>query len=138
MGPNDYMTHAKQILEMSQTEIYLQFKSKYPEIKIGQRVFKKCKPFFAKPSSAEDRVSCCCRTHVEARMLFNDCTKFRRAVLSQQQFTAEGPQPEVNTHLSDHVNETLCQKEKEEITKVSKLHLSSGKGIYKYKLLNNF
>ena len=137
VGPNDYMTHAKQILEMSQTEVYLQFKSKYPEIKIGQRVFEKCKPFFVKPTSAEDRVSCCCRTHVEARMLFNDCMKFRRAVLSQQQFTAEGPQPEVYTHLSDLVNETLCQKEEEEIYHQKKcLHRECGNcGVDKLRLL---
>ena len=68
---NTYLTHEKQLLDKSQTEVYLKFKKKYPEIKIGQRTFKKCKPFFLKPAKEEDRVSCCCRTHVEARMVFN-------------------------------------------------------------------
>lgn len=34
-----YMTHEKHILEKSQTEAYMEFKDKYPDIKIGQRTF---------------------------------------------------------------------------------------------------
>ena len=34
-----YLSHEKHLLEKCQTEVYIEFKQKYPEIKIGQRAF---------------------------------------------------------------------------------------------------
>ena len=85
----------------------------YPEIKIGQRSFEKCKPFFAKPAREEDRVSCCCRTHVQARMLFNHCMNFRKSVA--QMGSSEGQNDRhkypLFSHLADIVQQTLCPKQ---------------------------
>ena len=109
-----YMTHEKQLLDKSQTEVYLEFKSKYPEIKIGQRTFEKCKPFFVKPAREEDRVSCCCRTHVEARMLFTQCMNFRKSVVAKMELSKgqnDQPQYPVFSHLTDIVQQTLCPKQ---------------------------
>lgn len=45
VSPNVYVSHEKQILEKTQTEAFLEFRDKYPDIKMGQHSFEKCKPF---------------------------------------------------------------------------------------------
>jgi hypothetical protein len=35
-----------QVIEKTQTDAYIDFVAKYPDIKIGQRTFDKLKPFF--------------------------------------------------------------------------------------------
>jgi hypothetical protein len=55
------MPHAKHFLEMSQTEMFLGFKAKYPNVKIGQRRFESCKPFFVVAARPEDRITCACK-----------------------------------------------------------------------------
>ena len=104
--PNDYCEHEKHILEKNQNEIYDEFKQKYPDIKMRQRSFESCKPFFVVPARPADRNSCCCRAHVEIRMLFAACMKFRKTVINDGQ-AAEYP---VYDHLNDAVNVTLCAK----------------------------
>ncbi len=46
IGPKNYYEHEKQILERTQNKINEEFKKKYPEVKMGQKTFEKCKPFF--------------------------------------------------------------------------------------------
>ena len=101
LAPKIYVTHPKQILEKTQTEAYMEFKIKYPEIKMGQRMFESCKPFYIATPRSQDRVSCCCRIHVETRMLFQSCMEFRRKL--EERYT-------LYKHMSDLVNETLCPK----------------------------
>ena len=45
LGPKEYIEHEKQILEKTQSEIFQDFKKKYPEIGIKWRAFENCKPF---------------------------------------------------------------------------------------------
>ena len=106
VGPNDYCEHEKHILEKMQNEIYDEFKQKYPDIKMRQRSFESCKPFFVVPARPADRNSCCCRVHVEIRMLLAACMKFRKTVVNDGQ-AVEYP---VYDHLNDAVNVTLCAK----------------------------
>ena len=54
---------------MTQTEAFLTFKRKYPDVKIGQRVFEECRPFYVIPPSTQDPNSCCCRVHVDSKWL---------------------------------------------------------------------
>ena len=55
----------------------------------------------------QDRQSCCCRVHIEIRMLFKACMTFRRNVLKGEDETETYP---VYEHLSDIISETLCNK----------------------------
>lgn len=73
-----YVQHEKQILEMTQTKVFLAFKRKYPDVKMGQRAFEKCRPFYVIPPRTQDRNSCCCRVHVDMRMAFKSCMGFRK------------------------------------------------------------
>ena len=104
LAPKTYVSHPKQILEKTQTEAYHEFKTKYPEIKMGQRSFEKYKPFYIATPKSQDRITCCCRIHVETRMVFQSCMEFRR------QLTQRPDEYIVYKHLSDLVNETLCSK----------------------------
>ena len=108
IGPNKYLEHEKQILEKTQTEIFNEFKVKYPTVKMCQRSVESCKPFFVVPARPADRNSCCCRAHVEIRMLFIDCMKFRKNVIKQQ--PDKGRDYPTYEHLNDLVNCTLCPK----------------------------
>lgn len=107
VGPKQYVFHEKQVLEKTQTEVYEEFKAKFPEVHMGQRAFEKCKPFYVIETRPQDRQSCCCRAHVEIRMLFKACMAFRRNLLKEEDETERYP---VYEHLSDLINETLCNK----------------------------
>ena len=78
IAANEYIEHDKQVMEMTQNEAFNEFKAKFPDVKMGQRTFENCKPFYVVPDRPQDRNSCCCRTHVETRMLFTTCINYRR------------------------------------------------------------
>jgi hypothetical protein len=108
LAPKTYVTHAKQVLEKTQTEAYLEFKQKYPDIQMGQRSFDSCKPFYISTPRSQDRVSCCCRIHVETRIVFQSCMEFRR------QLSHCPEEYVVYKHMTDLVNDTLCPKQQNE------------------------
>ena len=70
-----------------------------------QRTFESCKPFYIATPKSQDRISCCCRIHVETKTVFQSCTEFRR---KHDQLPDEYIAYE---HLSDLVNQTLCPKQ---------------------------
>jgi hypothetical protein len=71
LGPNIYASHMAQVIEETQTDAYIDFVAKYPDIKIGQRTFDKLNPFFVRPASEKDRNTCCCRYHTESNRKIN-------------------------------------------------------------------
>lgn len=72
-----------------------------------QRSFESCKPFFVIAPRSQDKVTCCCRLHVETRMLFQTCMEFQRNVLAAK---GENDTFSVFEHLDDIVKQTLCPK----------------------------
>lgn len=92
-----------------QTEVYKEFRNKYPDIHMGQRAFEKCKPFYVIEPRPQDRQSCCCCMHVEICMLFKECMTFRREVLKGKP-EAERKRYPVFEHITDLVEETMCNK----------------------------
>ena len=73
-----------QVIEKSQTDAYIDFVAKYPDIKIGQITFDKLKPFFVRPASEKDRNTCCCRYHIQSNLLFKSCMKFRKSKIQSK------------------------------------------------------
>ncbi|CAG2234147.1 unnamed protein product [Mytilus edulis] len=59
IGPREYVSQQIHLLEKTQTEVFLEFKAKYPDFKISQRY----KPFFVMPVKEKHRNTCCCRQH---------------------------------------------------------------------------
>lgn len=74
-----------------------------------QRAFENCKPFYVVPARPQDRNSCCCRQHVEMRMLFNSCMQYRRNILSRDSDHERSRLFKVYDTLSELVNDTLCE-----------------------------
>ena len=108
MAPNEYIEHEKQVCEMTQNESFHEFKAKFPEVKMGQRTFENCKPFYVALARPEDRNSCCCRTHVETSMLFTSCMNYRKQLIKERPEREQGYP--IFTHLTDLVDKTLCPK----------------------------
>jgi hypothetical protein len=53
LGPKLYSSHMTFALERTQTEVFIDFKEKYPNVKISQRLYEIPKPYFliqARPS----------------------------------------------------------------------------------------
>ena len=46
IGKQQYVHHAKHVLEKTQTEAFLEFQQLYPDVKVKQRKFESLKPFF--------------------------------------------------------------------------------------------
>jgi hypothetical protein len=111
VGTKQYRSHAVQILEQSQSEVYTDFKSLHPDVQISQRSFEKCKPFFIRAAKPKDRIMCCRRYHLEIKHVFKSCMEFRRKL------TKNGPQGESVFKIYDSVydmcHETLCSKDQQ-------------------------
>lgn len=105
-GPKQYLEHAKHVLEQTQSEAYFNFRAQHPEVVISQRKFEQLKPYFVKGARERDRRSCLCRKHEEARLVFNECVKFRKNVLK----AAHADSPPVPSSLTEAVELTLCPK----------------------------
>ena len=113
ISPKTYSSHQIQFLEKTQTEAYLEFKSKYPEIKISQRLFENYKPFFVVPVRPKDRCTCCCQQHVEMRCVFKQWMHFRKSILKNKSNVERESYP-IFEHISDIVKLTLCQQNEDD------------------------
>ncbi|CAC5397652.1 unnamed protein product [Mytilus coruscus] len=82
------------------------FKNEYPDEKMGQRAFEKCKPYFVRTAQFKDKVTCCCRQHVEMRSPFKSCMQFRKRLLSRE----ERSEVKLYESLSELVDDTLCTR----------------------------
>ncbi|MES9904038.1 MAG: hypothetical protein ABW168_15355 [Sedimenticola sp.] len=115
IGPKMYASHTVYVLEQTQTEVYCDFKLNFPDIKMSQRVFERCKPFFVKPLRQKDRQTCCCRYHVEIRAVFKACMDFRQRVHRNKTLSHDEKQKYKKfDHISDLVQITLCAKNENE------------------------
>ena len=110
IGKGKYGVHAKHVLEKTQSECFLEFKQLHPEIKIKQRKFEQLKPFFMKSARERDRQSCLCRKHVECKIIFDACMKFRKSC-------EEDGEREVLifSFLTEAVNSTLWPKDEDSL-----------------------
>lgn len=107
-GKQQYVHHAKHVLEKTQTEAFLEFQQLHPEVKVKQRKFESLKPFFVKQATERDRRSCLCRKHVETKIVFDACMKFRKG--TGKETDNDGEYPVLKT-LTELVEKTLCPKE---------------------------
>ncbi|CAC5384777.1 unnamed protein product [Mytilus coruscus] len=73
---------------------------------MGQRAFEKCKPYFVRTAQFKDKVTCCCRQHVEMRSLFKSCMQFRKRLLSRE----GSSEVKLYESLSELVDDTLCTR----------------------------
>ncbi|CAC5425047.1 unnamed protein product [Mytilus coruscus] len=134
IGPKTYSSHQVYLLEKTQTEVYIDFTTEYPCIKLSQRSFENCKPYFIRQVRPKDRQTCCCRYHVETKSAFKSCMNFRKKLLNENDAYDEN-NVHVYDYISDIVDVTLCNKE-DNVHKISCLKRDCGEcGINKLELL---
>lgn len=110
IGKKEYIRHAKHVLEKTQTEAYQEFKELHPEVTVKQRKFESLKPFFVKQARERDRKSCLCRKHVEAKIVFGTCLKFRKETLKNREISTDDDSI-IWTSLTEVAEKTLCPKQ---------------------------
>lgn len=86
----------------------MEFQTLHPNMKIKQRKFESLKPFFVKAAKERDRKSCLCLKHVEIKILFGDCMKFRKAVLKTKD---QDEAVRVPVTITEAAEMTLCPNE---------------------------
>ncbi|XP_069104899.1 uncharacterized protein [Argopecten irradians] len=109
VGPKLYSSHMVHVLEKTQTEVFLSFRETHPEIKMCQRTFERCKPYYVVPTRPKDRNTCCCRYHVETRTVFKDCMSFRKKIIENKSEAQQREYPIYN-HLNEIIPTTFCQE----------------------------
>jgi len=109
IGPKEYVSHQIHLLEKTQIEVFLEFKAKYSDIKMSQRLFESYKPFFVMQVKQKDRNTCCCRQHIEVRSLFKKCMEFRKHLYALNP-DLDKEKCQIFDHLNDMCSETLCDK----------------------------
>ena len=102
IGKKEYVEHAKHILEKTQTECFKEFQELHPDIKVKQRRFEQLKPFFVTGARERDRQSCLCRKHVECKIVFDSCMKYRKSIQNNE--------VQAFNFLTEAVESTLCEK----------------------------
>ena len=95
------------MLEQTQSEAFFNFCAQYPEVKISQHKSEQLKSYFVKAARERDRRSCLYRKHEEARLVFNECFKFRKNLLEE---VVNADNPPLLMSLSKAVEMTLCPK----------------------------
>ncbi|CAC5393263.1 unnamed protein product [Mytilus coruscus] len=100
---------------------------------MGQRAFEKFKPYFVRTAQFKDKVTCCCRQHVEMRSLFKSCMQFRKRLLSRE----GSSEVKLYESLSELVDDTLCTRSANTHQhKISCLdRLCSECGVFKFSML---
>ena len=58
-GSKNNEPHVKHYLDMTQTQLFEMFKFSHVELRLGQRSFEKCKPWYVRINTI--RNTCCCR-----------------------------------------------------------------------------
>ncbi|CAC5405684.1 unnamed protein product [Mytilus coruscus] len=105
IGPKKYSSHHVQILEKTQSEVFIDFKNKYPSVKVCQSLFERCKPYFVRAASTKDRVTCCCRYHLEIKYVFKAAMNNRKKCYQNLPSDTQFP---VYASVTDMCNATLC------------------------------
>ena len=134
LGPKTYTSHMVHVLEKTQSEVYDDFKQKYPEIKISLRSFENCKPYFVRSVRPTDRQTCCCRYHIELNGVFKSCMRFRKTTLHDK-YNSDNP-VKVFERAHDMYSQTICANANDSYSKLTCLKRTCDScGVHKLQLL---
>ncbi len=86
VGPKEYIVRPKHLLLATQSQTFKKFKEENPDIRMGHTSFWKLRPFFVKPAGLKDRITCLCRIHVEANLMFAVAKKLRKEKLDSDNY----------------------------------------------------
>ena len=102
--------HPKHLLDTTQTEFYRKFcsDSVLPgNIKINQRSFEKCKPWYVKIN--KQQISCCCKIHVQFRY-FYDVFRYIHCTLHTNMIIQECGIDMPPESIREFISSLFCEK----------------------------
>ncbi|PSC67576.1 hypothetical protein C2E20_8791, partial [Micractinium conductrix] len=65
-------------LECTQTQLYLLFKEQYPGVRVGRTLFCSLKPWYVRPKTELQLITCCCSACTNAWLLVKAAAEWRR------------------------------------------------------------
>ena len=75
-GSRNTEPHVQHYLDMTQTQLFEMFKVVHVELRLGQRSFEKCKPWYVRINTIQN--TCCCRYHIEFDLYYHTFAHIRR------------------------------------------------------------
>ena len=96
---NQYENHENHTLEMTQIELFRQFKEEHNGVNISINTFVQQKPWYVKPTTFHDTF--CCRYHVEFELYYDTFLNFCKT------FWAHSPPPST---IHDFISQILCEE----------------------------
>ena len=97
---NEYESHEKHILEITQIELFNKFKEKQSGVNMSISTFVQQKPWYVKPITVRD--TCFYHYHVEFELYYDSFLDF------DQMFWAHSPPPST---IHDLISKTICERE---------------------------
>ena len=97
---NLYEHHTKHWLDITQHEMYVSFCSSNPDIKIGQTLFERLKPYYVRRNKVFE--TCCCHYHIEFDLHYQVYQKF-----IEETFGYKNAPP---SRRSEFISSILCDK----------------------------
>lgn len=83
------------------------------DVKVQQRKFESLKPIFVKQAKESDRRSCLCRKHVETKIVFEACMKFRQGIVKETDLSHD-EYPVLKT-VTEAAEKTLCPRQEDKL-----------------------
>ena len=100
---NQYESHPKHILEMTQIELFNKYKDEHKEAIVSINTFVQQKPWYVRPITVRD--TCCCRYHVEFELYYDTFLRFGKT------FWEKSPPSTIRAFIT----EILCERDNHEI-----------------------
>ena len=113
IGKQQYIHHAKHVLEKSQMEAFLEFQQLHLDVKVKQRKFETLKKFFVKQANERDGRSCLCRKHVETKIVFKACMKFCQGIVKETDL-GHDEYPVLKT-VTEAAEKSLCPRQEDKL-----------------------
>jgi len=99
--------HVKHYLDMTQTQLFEMFKVAHVELRLGQRSFEKCKPWYVRINTI--RNTCCCRYHIEFDLYYHTFAHIRRFLHPNHVQECSSTVPPVSSR--DFIHSVMCPRQ---------------------------
>ena len=106
-GSKHIEPHVKHYLDMTQTQLFEMFKNAHLELRLGQRSFEKCKPWYVRINTI--RNTCCCRYHIEFDLYYHTFAHIRRVLHPNHVQECSSTTPPMSSR--DFIHSIMCPRQ---------------------------
>ena len=106
-GSHHTEPHVKHYLDMTQTQLFEMFKVAHVELRLGQRSFEKCKPWYVRINTI--RNTCCCRYHIDFDLYYHTFAHIRRFLHPNHVQECSSTVPPISS--IDFIHSLMCPRQ---------------------------